>query len=56
MAGQLQSLGQMLSNMEIDPSDPTAVLAMEDKLGLTKKQIRTLEKIIKNARKQTSTS
>lgn len=54
MAGQLQSLGQMLSNMEIDPSDPTAVLAMKDQLGLTKKQIHTLEKIIKNARKQTS--
>ncbi len=55
LSGQLQSLQQMLSNMEVDPSDPTAVLAMKDQLGLTKKQIHTLEKIIKNARKQTST-
>lgn len=54
LAGQLQSLGQMLSKMEVDPSDPTAVLAMKDQLGLTKKQIHTLEKIVKQARKQTS--
>ncbi len=54
MVGQLQSLGQMLSNLEIDPSDPTAVLAAKDQLGLSKKQIHTLERIIKQARKQTS--
>ena len=44
---------QLLTDLQLSPTDPAAVLAAKDKLGLTTQQVRRLQKIISQARKQT---
>jgi hypothetical protein len=46
---------KLMMNMQIDPSDPAAVLALKDQIGLTAQQTRNLESALSRVRKQTAT-
>jgi hypothetical protein len=60
MMGGMQGAGdqammarrQMMMNMPMDPLDPAVVLALKDQLGLTPKQVATIQKALATARQQ----
>ena len=54
MDGAMMARCQMMSQTEISPSDPAAILGQRERLKLSDEQVAELERIVRTARDQTT--